>query len=122
MSARYWVVGGVYRDAAFREIEGREERIGPFSAYEEARAAWAKRAWETVDDAQARYRIEKEDGAAFWVVGGTYTDTTFRRLEDGRTEERYGPFPTYGEAERVWRARAWATVDDAHARYRIDRV
>ena len=119
-TSRYWVVGGVYEDGDFRTIaEGEEERVGPFATYDEAKAAWAKRAWETVDDAHARYRIEKEEAAAYWVVGGIYTDTSFQHIAEGE-EERLGPFVTYEEAEKVWRTKAWETVDDAHARYRID--
>jgi hypothetical protein len=122
-ASRYWVVGGVYEDMDFRKAAGgREERLGPFTSYEDAKAAWAKRAWETVDDAHARFHIEKEEATTYWVVGGTYTDTSFRHIEKGRAEERYGPFGSYQEAERTWRAKAWETVDDAHARYRIDRI
>jgi hypothetical protein len=56
---RYWVVGGEYSDAGFREIApGKaEERLGPFETYEEAHKAWAARAWATVDDALTRFRI-----------------------------------------------------------------
>jgi hypothetical protein len=55
----------------------------------------------------------------YWVVGGEYTDTHFRELAPGRSEERHGPFATYEEAHKVWAARAWATVDDALARFHI---
>jgi hypothetical protein len=55
----YWVVGGEYRDATFREIvPGKtEERIGPFETYSDAHKVWARRAWATVDDALMRFRI-----------------------------------------------------------------
>ena len=33
--------------------------------------------------------------------------------------ERYGPFATYDDAMREWKARAWATVDYCLVRYRI---
>jgi hypothetical protein len=55
----------------------------------------------------------------YWVVGGEYTDTSFRTIASGKKEERLGPFSTYEDAHKVWAARAWATVDDAHARYQI---
>ena len=73
--ARYWVVGGEYADAAFERIAGDkpEERIGPFESYEAAKAVWQARAWATVDNAQARYRIEEEGSdLRYWVVGCSY--------------------------------------------------
>ncbi|BBK39591.1 hypothetical protein STAQ_46690 [Allostella sp. ATCC 35155] len=56
---------------------------------------------------------------AFWVIGGEYADTEFRTLAKGRTEERIGPFATWEEARSAWSARAFATVDDCHSRFRI---
>jgi len=55
----------------------------------------------------------------YWVVGGVYRDTKFDTLAPGRDLERYGPFADYREAHDVWAARAWATVDDCHCRFRI---
>jgi hypothetical protein len=55
----------------------------------------------------------------FWVIGGEYTDTTFAKLQPGKSEERHGPFASYGEAYEVWNSRARATIDDAHTRFRI---
>lgn len=57
--------------------------------------------------------------AAYWVVGGEYTDTSFKEIAPGKREERYGPFATYREAYAAWSARARATIDDATVRYRI---
>jgi Domain of unknown function (DUF4170) len=57
----------------------------------------------------------------WWVVGGEYESTRFELLAPGKTEERYGPFDAYEAAHRKWAERAWATVDDAHARFRIVR-
>jgi hypothetical protein len=57
--------------------------------------------------------------ARYWVVGGEYKDTGFSELAPGRSEERHGPFASYAEAHRKWAERAWATVDDAHSRFRI---
>ena len=34
-------------------------------------------------------------------------------------EERHGPYATYQAAHKKWAERAWATVDDAHSRFRI---
>lgn len=124
---RYWVVGGEYRDTSFTAFApGKaEERLGPFATYDEALKAWAGRAWATVDDAHSRYSIlTEESGAAaatrYWVVGGEYADTTFTRPAPGKTLERLGPFATPEEAHKAWAGRAWATVDDAHTRYRIE--
>ncbi len=60
--AQYWVVGGEYTDTYFHEaLDGNEEWIGPFGDYQTAKQEWAKRAWRTVDDCHARYRIERID-------------------------------------------------------------
>ncbi len=55
----------------------------------------------------------------YWVVGGRYTGTDFKKIAGGGEEERFGPFDTHEEAQAEWSWLAWATVDDAHARYRI---
>ena len=125
--AKFWVVGGVYADTKFERMadSGPEPRIGPFATHAGAKAEWQRRAWSTVDDAHARYRIEEEDEhapapAKFWVVGGVYTDTRFVEPVGG-AEQWYGPFETYAAAKAEWGRRAWATVDDAHSRYRIEK-
>jgi len=123
---RYWVVGGEYKSTRFQEIaEGKaEERYGPFADYEEARKKWAERAMATVDNAHVRYRIEKEDAGdrEYWVVGGRFTDTDFATIRPGHEKERYGPFRTEQEAVKKWREKAWETVDDAFAAYRVEQV
>jgi hypothetical protein len=123
--SQFWVVGGIYADTRFEKMAGggAEERIGPFPTYEAAKAEWQHRAWSSVDDAHARYRIEEDDGtheARYWVVGGIYKDTHFTEAARG-AEAWYGPFDTYEAAKVEWRRRAWATVDDALARYRIEK-
>ncbi len=55
----------------------------------------------------------------FWVVGGVYTSTAFDNIAGDSGEERLGPFERYQDAVSEWRNRAWATVDNCHARYRI---
>ena len=122
---RFWVIGGAYADTNFDRIQGggKEERIGPFATYEEAKAAWQKRAWETVDNANARFRIEEEGAeSCFWVVGGPYCDTRFDEPAAGGGEEWYGPFDDYHAAKMEWSRRAWSTVDDAMCRYRIEKL
>lgn len=121
--AKYWVVGGEYTDTSFRELaRGEEQRFGPFANYEAAKKEWANRTWSAVDDAHVRFRILEEDGRAYWVVGGTYTDTRFTETADGKVEERHGPFETYEQAKKAWQEKAWSTVDDCNTRYRIERV
>ena len=124
---RYWVVGGEYADTSFSRLApGKtEERLGPFDSYNEALKTWTGRAWSTVDSAQTRYVLLTEDlgtqaETLYWVVGGEYADTTFTVPADGKTLERLGPFATQEEAQKAWSGRAWATVDDAHTRYRIE--
>ncbi len=122
---RFWVVGGLYADTRFeRMADGEPEpRIGPFASHDLAKAEWQRQAWATVDDAHARFRIEEEDEsrvARFWVVGGIYKDTRFSEPESG-AEQWYGPFDSYEAAKAEWGRRAWATVDDAHARFRIEK-
>jgi len=121
---RFWVVGGVYTDTNFNRIaEGKEERIGPFADYAAAKAAWQKRAWETVDHANARFRIEEEGGElCYWVVGGPYCDTSFAEPAHGGGEEWYGPFDDYESAKIEWSRHAWSSVDDAMCRYRIEKL
>ena len=124
---RYWVVGGEYSDTTFTAFApGKAEvRVGPFASYDEAQKAWSGRAWATVDDAHSRYSILTEEvGPAaptrYWVVGGEYADATFTVPAAGKSLERLGPFATPAEAQKAWAGRAWATVDDAMCRYRIE--
>lgn len=59
---QFWVVGGEYLDTRFHNaVHGQEKWIGPFEDYEEAKREWARHAWNTVDDAHTRYRIERID-------------------------------------------------------------
>src|SRR3546814_18721566 len=52
---RYYVVGGEYKDTHFAEaIGGDEQWFGPFTDYEAAKKAWARHAWQTVDDCTTR--------------------------------------------------------------------
>ena len=124
MSEQYWVVGGEYTDTSFTEIAGGkpEQRHGPYATADAARTAWAALSMAAVDDAHTRYRIEREGGEEYWVVGGTYTDTDFTTLQDGCAEERLGPFNDYDQAMDTWRGKAWATVDDGFVRYRIEQA
>ena len=55
----------------------------------------------------------------YWVIGGEYTGTDFKTLVRRTKEERLGPFASLKKAREVWSSRAFATVDNAHIRYRI---
>lgn len=123
MSEKYWVVGGIYTDTSFAELEPgtAETRLGPFATYDEAKAVWRAKAMETVDEAYARFHIERERHDEFWVVGGEYTDTDFNEIKPG-TEVRLGPYGSYEEARQVWKDRSMAAIDDAYVRYRIDQA
>lgn len=124
MPARFWVVGGTYTDTSFTTLEGgkAETRLGPFDDYDQARAVWRAKAMESVDDAHARFSIETEHPEQFWVIGGHYTNTDFHVLADGGQEHRYGPFKSYEAAQAEWKARSMAAIDDAYARYRIEKL
>ena len=54
---------------------------------------------------------------AYYVVGGEYEDTTFRKLI--KPAPVTGPFDSYVQAYEAWRARARETVDQAYARFQI---
>jgi hypothetical protein len=56
---------------------------------------------------------------SYWVLGGEYTDTDFRRVAAGKAEERLGPCSTIKEARDAWASRAFATIDHCLVRYRI---
>jgi hypothetical protein len=120
----YWVVGGEYQDTNFDQpVAGTAvRRFGPFDTHADAKAKWQELAWSTVDNAHARYRIEAEKDQSpqnYWVVGCSYRDTSFREPVDGR-ENWFGPFASYDEAKAEWQKRAWASVDDALSRFRIE--
>lgn len=56
---RYWVVRGQPAHTHFREaLDQREEWIGPFTDYEEAKQEWAKRTEAPGDDSDVFFRIE----------------------------------------------------------------
>ena len=122
MSEQYWVIGGVYTSTEFDALaDGASEvKLGPFDDYAEAKAVWRAKSMETVDDAFARFRIEKEHHAEWWVVGGSYTGTDFKTIAEGGEEERIGPFASYEAARKIWWEKSSAGIDDAYCRYRID--
>lgn len=53
------------------------------------------------------------------VIGGELKDVQSTEFRDLSEVEFVGAFPTYADAHRAWKAKAQATVDNAHARYFI---
>ncbi len=51
------------------------------------------------------------------VLGGRLKDPAGVEFEDLAKIDVVGVFPNYAEAEKAWRAKAQATVDDAQTRY-----
>ncbi len=53
------------------------------------------------------------------VFGGELTDPSGITFADPSKLDMVGIYPDYAEAEKAWRTKAQATVDDAHMRYLI---
>jgi hypothetical protein len=53
------------------------------------------------------------------VFGGELENLEEARFRDLNALDIVGVFPNYAEAERAWRAKAQATIDNAHMRYFI---
>jgi hypothetical protein len=53
------------------------------------------------------------------VIGGELKHLTGSEFRDLSQVEFVGAFPNYDEARKAWKARAQATVDNAHMRYFI---
>lgn len=51
------------------------------------------------------------------VFGGGLKDPRGLEFEDTSKLDVVGIYPSYDEAQAAWRAKAAATIDDAHARY-----
>ena len=54
----------------------------------------------------------------FWVIGGEYQCVEFEEVLPG-TARVFGPFPSYDEANRIWRERSLASRSSATTRYTI---
>ena len=53
------------------------------------------------------------------VIGGELKDVRKAEFRDLKTVEFVGAFPNYAEAQKAWKAKAQASVDNAHMRYFI---
>jgi hypothetical protein len=51
------------------------------------------------------------------VIGGELKTIGGTEFRDLKSVEFVGAFPNYGEARKAWKAKAQATVDNAHMRY-----
>jgi hypothetical protein len=54
----------------------------------------------------------------YWVIGGEYQDADFTEIEDGSLRV-FGPYPTYEEANTVWKQRSETSRSRAYTRYQI---
>jgi hypothetical protein len=57
------------------------------------------------------------DDRQFWVIGAEFRDTAFRAVSGTPSAE--GPFMSYDEALRIWRARSEETRHEAFRRFTI---
>jgi hypothetical protein len=53
------------------------------------------------------------------VIGGELENVSGTEFRDLSKVEFVGAYASYGEAHAAWKAKAQATVDNAHARYFI---
>ncbi len=53
------------------------------------------------------------------VIGGELKDVSDTEFRDLSRVEFVGAYPNYADAWKAWKAKAQATVDNAHARYFI---
>ncbi len=123
MSEQYFVVGGLFNDTTFTNLAEGEKlsKLGPFDNYDEAVAVWRAKAMETVDEAYAKFNIEKTSHTEYWVIGGEYTNTDFKTIKSGN-EDRHGPYTNKEDARSQWKALSMSDVDNAYVRYRIEKM
>ena len=120
----YWVLGGQFDSTDFNIEKEKEslQRFGPYQSYDEAKVQWQKLAWDTVDDALSHFTIrtsERYESEHYWVVGGCYENSDFNACAQ---EQSYGPYEQYDEAYKKWQQLSWENVDDANARFRIEKI
>ena len=118
----FYVVGGEYADTSFEQIvDGGEPEVhGPFPE-RQAKEFWRSITGKTIDNAMVRYVLKAEDeinGKVYWVVGGEYADTKFKKLAAGYDLEVFGPYEKW-EALGFWRGITSKSVDNALVRYDI---
>ncbi|MBV9520675.1 MAG: DUF4170 domain-containing protein [Hyphomicrobiales bacterium] len=58
MPKQFWVIGGVYRDPEFQDMDLSTSTVhGPFRDYDEANHVWRERSMETRSQAATRFAI-----------------------------------------------------------------
>ena len=62
---------------------------------------------------------EADSEGPFYVVGGIYKNTKFRKLAPGEDLQVFGPYDTHAKADDVWRDKSFAMVDNAMARFTV---
>ena len=56
---------------------------------------------------------------SYYVVGGTFKNTSFEEFEEQSKKEKYGPFKTFKDAKKLWEKISWENVDNCNVRYII---
>ncbi|MEQ1929957.1 MAG: DUF4170 domain-containing protein [Parvularculaceae bacterium] len=64
-------------------------------------------------------KSERKKQLLHLVLGGELEDLERTEFRDLNALDIVGVFPNYAEAERAWRSKAQATIDNAHMRYFI---
>ena len=74
--------------------------------------------WDGGETARPLETTEAEVDAGIWVVGGEFTDTSWRRIQPD-TLEVHGPFSSRDAARDSWRSLSSRTLDDCMRRYMV---
>ena len=56
---------------------------------------------------------------SYWIVGGEYEDTSFKKIKHDEELKKLGPFETYDLAKKEWDKISWEKVDNCNVRYII---
>lgn len=62
---------------------------------------------------------EPDAEGPFYVVGGIYKNTKFKKLAPGEELQVFGPYDSHAKADDVWRDKSFALVDNALARFTV---
>ena len=44
---------------------------------------------------------------SYWVIGGVYENTSFDKIKEGESLEKFGPFSSYEDAKKDYRRANW---------------
>mgnify|MGYP001250873424 FL=1 len=56
---------------------------------------------------------------SYWVIGGVYENTSFDKIKEGESLEKFGPFSSYEDAKKEWDRISWENVDNCNVRFII---